>query len=193
MQLNKNINARINNLLHYSFYIRAGKEQIYIKCFENDSWLQCSSSVGVDEKSRIQRIKILKSSEKRQPAFSNKPVVKTINPFDHPRLVYNQYEHAEALIRFLLRYLMELPKSSRWKMAGYIIFQLDYEPEGGITDVEKKMIKESLEQSSAKLGLVAKPSTVVSEDKIEKLYTYIVENRISKEDQIEQELQEMLI
>lgn len=78
-------------------------------------------------------------------------------------------------------------------MIRCIIFQLDYEPKGGITDVEKKMIIESLEHSGAKLGLVTKPSTIVSKDKIEKLYTNIVEHWVLVEDQIDQDLQELLI
>lgn len=193
MSFKKNVYVGVNKLLYHSFYIRAGKEQIYIKCFENDSWLRCSSSVGFDENNNVQRIKILAGSNRKQYSVSKNPALKIQNPFDHPRLVYNQFENAKAVIQYLVNYLRRLPPGNRWKMIKCIIFQLDYEPDGGISDIEKRMILDSLLNSRAVSAYVAKPSPIVSEGEIKQLYTAIVENLIANENHLETKFKNLLV
>lgn len=167
----------ISNYFFNSYYIKAGKENFYIKCFESEQWIRCKSEFEVDDNGRIQKIYTSSSNLDQK---ENKPLqvaTKRINPFNHPRTILHHYELAEQFIRYLIRKFT----ANWWTSTRTFIFQLDYAPEGGITDIELKAIRESLEHSGATEIFIIKPNISIPENKVDALYQKISQKRFSKE------------
>jgi len=182
--------SSFNSSVYSSFYIKVDKTSIYIKSFENDSWIRCSTAfeVNIDKKYQIVRLFDLSSQNTEVNLFPVSGLTKKVNPFNHPRLIYHNFEYAEMFIRFLIKQLTK----RWWKTMNCIIFQLGYNPNGGLTDVESKMLADSLEHCGAKQCYIVNPCYELTEKQIEELYSEINSSRIKKVIKLSQKSQEKL-
>jgi actin-like ATPase involved in cell morphogenesis len=155
-----------DNYFYNTYYIKAGKGTFYIKCFESGQWIRCKSEIEVDNNGHIQKVHINSSNLDQAGKKPLQVATKRINPFNHSRTVLHHFELAERFIRYLIRKF----KTGWWVSTGVVIFRLDYSPDGGITDVELKAIRELLERSGARDTYIIKPDISVSEHKVDALY-----------------------
>ena len=101
-----------------------------------------------------------------------------VNPFSHPRTVIHQFEYAELLIRFLVKRLV----TGWWLSLKTAYFQLDYSPEGGLTDIEKRALVDSLVHSGFKNVYILKQNA--AETKITELHQELREKRFLGSDRV---------
>lgn len=179
----------LSNFFYNTFYIKAGKESLYIKCFETGLWINCKSEFEIDDNACIQKIH-LKSSNLDQTENKTMPVAtRTVNPFNHPRTILHEFELAEKFIRYLIKKL----KTNWWQTTRTFIFQLDYTPQGGIADIEARAIKDSLEHSGAREIYIIKPGVSVSEHKVGALYQDISKQGFLSNTKLKPEWQSLVL
>ncbi len=178
--------SSLNSSIYNSFYIKVDKSQIYVRGFENNSWIRCSTTfeINANKINQIVRLSQLSSKNAEINLFPVTGVTKKENPFDHPRLVYHNFELTEIFIRYLIKSLSR----KWWKSINCVIFQLGYEPKGGLTDVEAKMLADSLEHCGAKQCYIIDPSYEMTEMQIEELYAEINKSRIKKPNKLGQKV-----
>lgn len=171
-----------------SYYIEAGKENFYIKCFESGQWIRCKSEFMIDEKQNICKIFIESGTIELNENRSIQVNTERVNPFNHPRVVLHQFELAEQFIRCLIGKF----KAGWWTSTRTFIFQLDYAPDGGFTDIELRAIRDSLEHSGAKEVYIIKPDISVSERKVDDLYQEISKQRFSRKKKLNPEWRSLI-
>lgn len=190
MSFIKQLISGYNISIYSSYYIKVDKNRIYLRSFRRDASISCSTSFEVDteRKNQIVRLSELDTHNTEIKLYSVSGSTTKVNPFNHPRLIYHKFEYAEIFIRFLIKHL----KKRWWESANCIIFQLGYDPEGGMTDVEAKMLAESLEHCGARQCYIINPSYSMTEGQIEELYAEINSSRIAKVNKLSKGYQEKL-
>lgn len=190
MSLISQITSSFNSSVHSSFYIKVDKTQIYVRGFEDASWIRCSTcfEVNTDKEYQIVRLFDSNSHNAEIKLFPASGLTKVVSPFNHPRLIYHNFEYAEIFIRFLIKPL----KQRWWKTTNCIIFQLGYNPEGGFTDIESRALADSLGHCGAKQCFIVNPSYNLTEKQIEELYLEINSSRIKKVNKLSREFQKKL-
>lgn len=150
-----------------SFYIKAGKNDFYIRSFINGNWIRCSPEFELSENYKVVKINKLESSLKQVKIDRIQTTTSKFNPFNHPRVIIHQFEALEIFTRFLIKNL----HFKFWKSTKTFIFQLDYDPEGGITDIELRAVRDYLEHVGAKEVYIVNPKySSLSFEKIERFY-----------------------
>lgn len=172
-----------------SYYIKAGKETFYIKCFESGQWIRCKPGFEVDGNGRIQKIHLDSSNFDLIESEPIRIATQTVNPFNHPRMILHQFELAEQFIRYIIKKF----KTAWWKSTRTFVFQLDYAPDEGITDIELRAIRDLLEHSGAREIYIIKPTVSVSEHKVDALYQEISQKRVSKKTKLDPEWQSLCL
>ncbi len=181
-----NFRSRFNSFFHVSFYIKVDKERIYVRTFENESWIRCSTTfeVNADKEYQIVGISSIETHNIDLKLVQRKGLTKRVNPFNHPRLVYPQFGITEGFIRFL----MKQHRFGWWKSVNCIILELGYYPEGGLTDVESKMLADSLEHCGAKQCYIINPSFKMTEKEIDDLCSIVNSSKIKKAKKLSSEM-----
>ncbi|MEQ9091914.1 MAG: hypothetical protein RIE52_12540 [Balneola sp.] len=150
-----------------SFYIKACKDKFFVKSFINGNWIQCNTEFELNENYKVVRLNKLESSLKELKIDRTQTTTSKFNPFNHPRVIIHEFEALEIFTRFLLKNLT----FEFWRKAKTFIFQLDYEPIGGITDIEIRAIRDYLEHLGAQKIYIVNPKyNSISFEKIEHFY-----------------------
>lgn len=76
------------------------------------------------------------------------PAVKIVNPFTHPRSLFSDFTLAEA---FLKRAMRQVTNTSILSPTPKVIAHLPGEPEGGYTQVERRVMRELSFSAGARL------------------------------------------
>lgn len=175
--------------LYISFYIRVGKDQVYIKCLNNDQWGVFSSKLGVDQEGLIVKVDQISGNLKYSGSLTNGIPVKTINPLDHPRLVISGFEEFEMFLRHLIRRF----KTKWYSTMKTVFFHLDYIPEGGLTDVEERAFRDSIEHTAAKELYFLRSGNEISEDQVKTLFDFVEKQHFLRRKKLPQDLKGLLL
>ena len=171
-----------------SFYIKAGKDSFYIKSLVNKSWIRCSSEFELSEGHRVTKIFNLETNLKELKMDWSQQGASKFNPFNHPRVLIHQFEALEIFTRFLIKKLT----FKFWKSTKTFIFQLDYEPLGGIADTEMRAIRDYLEHVGAKEVYIIKPKySSLSFEKVELFYKQTSKKKLFKKPVLDSEFKDI--
>ncbi len=160
-----------------TFYIKAGKEHFYIRSLKSKNWIRCNSTFEIDENLRIKKITGFESSNSNVENKWTSSGTITRNPFGHPRVVVNEFEYFMPFVKTLLK---ELRQNVFQKPHG-IIFHIDYNPIGGLSDIEIREIRLFLEHLGAKAIYIVNPEKSVSVEDVENFYGLSTKNKRQKD------------
>ncbi|MBO6525296.1 MAG: rod shape-determining protein [Balneolaceae bacterium] len=156
--------------LNRSFFVQIGRGTLYVKCFENGNWLKTKTDVGISDDYRVKSIQVISSSVDTN-GWMQEEFSKKIDPLNHPRgVIISDFEVFEMTLRAVLRKLTD-----KWYVTTAIfIMNLDYEPEGGITEIERRAIRDSAEHCGAKEVYIISKRFNYDETILEELYSLLI-------------------
>lgn len=175
-------------ILENSFYIKAGKNDFYIKSLINKNWIRCSSEFELSEDHKVVKLSNPESSFKELKFDLREKRTRKITPFNHPRVLIHEFEALEIFTRYLIKNLT----LKFWKNTKTFVFQLDYEPLGGITDVELRAIRDYLEHVGAKETYIVNPKyNSLSFEKVEQFYQQVSTKKFFKKHKLNSEFKDI--
>ncbi|MGR5060803.1 rod shape-determining protein [Vibrio rotiferianus] len=125
----------IRGLISYDLLVELSESKIVIRTIGNGPKLEYEPYLAVETAGKIRVMKGVGSEAKLQSGTG----VKVINPFAHPRSFVADFYVAEKLIQHGVR---EIHKSKIFKPAPRIIMHQLEKTEGGLTNVEERVLRE---------------------------------------------------
>lgn len=174
--------------LHSSYYVTAGKELLTVRNLDTNNWVSIHPEVGLDERDFLSQIVVLDSNFSVERKLKG-IMVRKVNTLNHPRTVLSDFEIFEMTLRWVIRSL----KVNWWETSHLFFFNLNYEPEGGLADIEIRAIKDSMEHCGAKALHLLKPSTIISDEQVREFYEYETKSRFFKEKETPDKFKELML
>lgn len=155
--------------LYRSFYIVLGKGKFTVRCFETEDFITISSEIGINNKWEVVQIGVLDTNLNLENWMNGVPDKKT-DFLNHPRVIADDFLNFSETLKKCIKVL----KKKWWLEVHTFVFQLDYEPLGGITDNEIRFVKDVMEQAGAKLVYIISDSSRFNKEKAFNFYKYFI-------------------
>ncbi|MDJ0941476.1 MAG: hypothetical protein QNJ00_17065 [Woeseiaceae bacterium] len=117
-------------------YIRASRTHVVLRDVDAGATVEVEAVVGVDAGNKVLSIGEPVNAAARQ-----------ISPFEHPRLVISDFS---AAVRLVQHALGELAGGKPVLRAPTILIQADMDLEGGISEVEDRVLREIAAEAGAR-------------------------------------------
>ncbi len=119
------------------YYVRVNRERLSARDVATGEEVECRTHISIND-SKI----VVSVGDPISPEATN-----TLQPFDHPRILIEDYTAAEKIFMYVVR-----------KLSGYkyfmpspvMVVHPDLELEGGITQIELRALREIAEASGAR-------------------------------------------
>lgn len=144
-----------------------------MRSLDTGGYIKCRSEFLVDDEGEVAKIYVESSNVDIPEGRASNEATQKVSPFGHPRVVMDQYRLAESFIK----YLFDEIRSSWRTGAKRVFFELSYEPEGGISEIEKRALRDSLEHAGGRLVTLLRPSASVSDQDIDYAYDVLSSTR----------------
>lgn len=144
------IDALRRGLDGHQLYVRITRQQVFARNVNTGEQFSCRARVGIDTRGAIRSI--------GEPVAPD--CAKTVDPFNHPRVVVDDYDTAEALLRFVCAKMME---SARFATAPLVVVHADMALDGGLSSLEARALREMAIYAGARQVVVHDGETLSDE------------------------------
>ncbi len=97
---------------------------------------------------------------------------KQVDPLNHPRAILSEFEVFEITLKAVVKKLKD-----KWFLESAVfVMSWDYEPEGGITEIERRAIRDSAEHCGAKVVYIISKRFDYDERMLEKWNSVLVKS-----------------
>jgi len=119
------------------FYVRINRERIAARDVGTGNTLECKAILGLDGSDRVVSV-----GDPVSPS-----AVRTVNPFEHPRILVADYVVAEKILQHVFKILSR----NRWLAPSpVVLIHPDVELAGGLTQIETRALRELAEGAGAR-------------------------------------------
>lgn len=135
------IDALRRGLDGHKLYLRITRQQIFARNVDTGEQFACSARVGVDKHNALRSI--------GDPVAPD--CAKTVEPFRHSRVVVDDYDLAEQLLRFVCAKMMQ---TARFATAPLVVVHADMALQDGLSSIEARALHEMAISAGARRVVV---------------------------------------
>lgn len=136
-------------------YIRVNRERIAIRNVSSGNVFECRPLLGIDSSNRVASVGYPVSPD----------AVRQINPFDHPRVLVDDFMIAEKIFAYAIR---EISGMTYFRPAPVVLVHPDIDLKGGLTPIEVRVLRELAENAGARKTFIHY-GQVLSDDDVRKI------------------------
>ncbi len=133
------------------FYVRINRERIAVRNVSNGDFFECRPLLGLDSSNIVASIGLPVSPD----------AVKRINPFDHPRVLVDDFHVAEKILAYAIR---QASGMKYFRPSPVAVVHPDLDLEGGLAPIEARALRELTESAGARRVLVHYGRVLSDED-----------------------------
>lgn len=119
------------------YYVRINRERIAVRNVSSGESFECHALLGIDNSNRVVSVGYPVSQD----------AVRKVNPFDHPRVLVDDFLVAEKIFAHAIR---ELSGMTLFRPAPVVLVHPDIDLEGGLTSIEARVLRELAEGAGAR-------------------------------------------
>ena len=135
------IKALRRGLAGHPLYLRVDRQRIDARNVRTGERFSCSARVGVDRENSVRSI--------GDPVAVD--CARVIEPFQHPRVLIDDYDMAEQLVRFAVNKLLQL---ETFATSPHIVMHADVVLEGGLSSIEARALREMAIHAGARRVII---------------------------------------
>ena len=119
------------------YYVRVNRTRILVRDIRTGQSFECAAKIGVDDAGVVLSV--------GDPVDAK--AARTIRPFDHPRVIVEDYASAEKLLSHAVR---RVANTRLFVTSPVMVVHPDLELEGGLTQIESRVLRELAESCGAR-------------------------------------------
>lgn len=123
------------------YYIRINRERISVRNVSSGDSFECRALVGIDSANRVVSVGLPVSPD----------AVKQLNPFEHPRVLVDDFTIAEKVFAYAVR---KVSGMSLLSPSPIVVVHPDLELDGGLAAIESRVLSELSEGAGARKTVV---------------------------------------
>ncbi len=119
------------------YYLRVSRDRVLARNVSTGHFVEVTPKIGVDNKYTIVSV-----GDPVDPQAT-----KVLRPFEHPRVLFNEFAAAEKILQFVIR---ELSPKKFFAPSNVVVVHPDSELEGGLTQIEARALREMVQGAGAR-------------------------------------------
>lgn len=119
------------------YYLRVNRERVSVRNVSTGDVVEVTPKLGLDSAN-----KILSVGDPADPF-----AVRVLAPFEHPRILINDFTGGEKLIEYVFQ---KLSGNRVFRPAPIVLVHPDLDLEGGLTQIEARALREMVEGAGAR-------------------------------------------
>lgn len=135
------IEALRRGLAGHRLYLRLDRQRIFARNVGTGEQFACRAQLWVDAENSVRSI--------GEPLALES--TRVIQPFDHPRVLIDDYDMAEKLVQFAISTLMQ---TQTFATSPDVVMHADLELEGGLSSIEARALHEMAIHAGARRILI---------------------------------------
>ncbi|KPA51971.1 rod shape-determining protein [Photobacterium lucens] len=141
--------------LHRDLLVELSVKQLSVQIFGTGERVELSPYIAIETKGD-KNIVLAVGDKAKSLAGSN---ITVLNPFDHKRSFVGNFAYAEKLLQYAVR---EVLSNHRFAISPRIVMHQLEKVEGGLTDIEERVLKELAMVAGAREVLVCNQNTRIN-------------------------------
>lgn len=141
--------------LHRDLLVELSAKQLSVQIFGTGERVELSPYIAIETKGD-KNIVLAVGDKAKSLAGSN---ITVLNPFDHKRSFVGNFAYAEKLLQYAVR---EVLSNHRFAISPRIVMHQLEKVEGGLTDIEERVLKELAMVAGARGVLVCNQNTRIN-------------------------------